>query len=613
MICVLFLKQGRGFVILIKKFRIREFALNTSDLQARRLYILVNTIRHRWKCFFSVWIVPIGGFFLGCLVFLILYGINPLRITGSNWIFNGVIEMDILQHHAGWMFFRDSNWTWPLGVAQNMGYPIGANIAFTDSIPLVSIFFKLFSGFLPEKFQFLGLYTLLSFGLQGSGAAVLIRIFTREKRIAILGCIPFIFSSCMLERAFRHTALASHWLILFAFALFFKQRKDPKPLWFWLFGCLITLAIGIHPYLFVMVLCLFVCTSLSSLLEKNERGLTKKKILSLSFINLCFPLIAGGAIGVLSAGQIRPASGFGEYSLNLNQFINPTAKGIDRWSLFMKKLPQITGQEDGLYYVGAGIIIFTIGILSFLIYKLFSGGNIKNRCRNFFRYLYSYRVLLGMCAGLFLFSLSNLITVNERIIFSYPLPQFILSLCNIFRSSGRFFTVIYYLWFLWVIVGIIRLSPRHKKTLLLCLVLIQIIDIYPGLAYKYNYFRQDFERPWLNPIWDETGKRYSKMIVLGENRDLQLAGWIAEHHLKTNMMFSAAIHLHQFWEETATEREALLEHIIAGGILEKDTVYIFDNQAWLPAIREGLNPLYEIIQTDNYYRIYYLILPKETS
>ncbi|MHC1772856.1 MAG: DUF6311 domain-containing protein [Flexilinea sp.] len=97
---------------------------------------------------------PVSGFLLGCLVFLIIYGLDPLRVTGSAWIFNGVIETDILQHYAGWMFFRDSSWSWPLGLAINMGYPIGANISYTDSIPIVSIFFKLISSLLPEHFLF---------------------------------------------------------------------------------------------------------------------------------------------------------------------------------------------------------------------------------------------------------------------------------------------------------------------------------------------------------------------------------------------------------------------------------------------------------------------------
>jgi hypothetical protein len=78
------------------------------------------------------------------------------------------------------MFFRDSSWSWPLGLAINMGYPIGANISYTDSIPIVSIFFKLISSLLPEHFQFFGLYTMLSFGLQGAASALLIGVFTKS-------------------------------------------------------------------------------------------------------------------------------------------------------------------------------------------------------------------------------------------------------------------------------------------------------------------------------------------------------------------------------------------------------------------------------------------------
>ncbi len=560
------------------------------------------------SAFLNVWFVPAAGFLLGCLTFILLYGLNPLRVTGSAWIFNGVIESDILQHQAGWMFFRDSDWTWPLGLAQNMGYPFGVNIAFTDSIPLVSIFLKLFSGFFPEKFQFLGLYTMLTFGLQGAASALLIRIFTPDRLTAILGSLLFIFSSCMLERAFRHTALASHWLILFALTLFFKQKKDPGALWFWLFGALNALAIGIHPYLFIMVLSLFFCMVFSTLLEKSQGNLSKRKVFFLSLINLLIPLFVGYAIGILSGGQIRPAEGFGKYSLNLNHFLNPSAKGIEQWSLFLKKLPQIDGQEDGLYYVGAGILLFTAGLLLIWLYKFFRDKDKKKYLKQLVFYGREYRFLWALCLFLFLFALSNRITLNDRIIFSYPLMEFILYGCNIFRSSGRF-----YLWFLGVIVGIIRTFPRQKKIAILFLIVIQILDISPALAYKYAYFRQDFERPYLNPIWEEVGEKYSKMVDLGENRDVQLAGWIAEHHMRTNMVFSAPVHLDRFWEETAAYRDSLLARIIDGQELEEDTVYIFDDENWLHAITDGLNPHYEVIKTDNYYRIYYLILPKETD
>ena len=557
---------------------------------------------------------PVSGFLLGCLVFLMIYGLDPLRVTGSAWIFNGVIETDILQHYAGWMFFRDSSWNWPLGLAINMGYPIGANISYTDSIPIVSIFFKLISSLLPEHFQFFGLYTMLSFGLQGAASALLIGVFTKSRISVTLGSLLYIFSSCMIERTFRHTALASHWLILFALLLFFKQKKAPRGLWLWLFCILNFLAIGIHPYLFAMVFTLFCCTVISSLIENYKKKQSNKTVLILFLINLAVSLAAGYSIGLSDTEQIKPADGFGFYSLNLNHFMNPSAKGIEKWALLFPKMPQIEGQEDGLYYLGAGMLLFTAGLILYFAVKLLSR---KQKESDFFfrikYYTKEYAVLIITCLGLLIFSLSNRITLNDSVIFSYPLPQFLIPICNLFRSSGRFFVVIYYLWFLIVIVVIIKFFPLRKNILLLLLVTIQIADMSPALINKYKYFHQKFEKPYLAEIWENVEQNYSKMIVLGENRDVQLAGWIAFNHLKTNMMFSAPVHLNKFWEITKPEREKLLNDIINGKELDEDSVYIFDDETLLPEITTGLNPKYEIIKTDNYYHIYYMILPKESG
>lgn len=574
----------------------------------------IKSVKFQLYPFFVKAFLPVSGFLLGCLVFLMIYGVDPLRVTGSAWIFNGVIESDILQHYAGWMFFRDSVWIWPLGLAINMGYPIGANISYTDSIPIVSIFFKLISAWLPEHFQFFGLYTILSFGLQGAASALLIRIFTKNKISVMLGSLLFIFSSCMIERAFRHTALASHWLVLFALFFFFKHKKEPEWRWSWPFAILNCLAIGIHPYLFAMVFTIFFCTVISSSIENYRKKQSNRTVVIPFLINLAVSLTAGYSIGLFDSEQIKPADGFGFYSLNLNHFLNPSAKGIEKWALLFPKLPQIEGQEDGLYYLGAGMLLFSAGLILYIAVKLFSR---KQKKSDFgFRIKYytkEYAVLLIACLGFLIFSLSNRVTLNDTVIFSYPLPQFLLSLCNLFRSSGRFFIVIYYLWFLVVIVAVVRFFPRQKNSLLLLLAVIQIADMSPALIYKHEYFRQDFERPYLAEIWENVEQNYSKMIVLGENRDVQLAGWIADNHMKTNMMFSAPVHLNKFWEITKPDREKLLDKILSGQELDEDTVYIFDDEALLPEITAGLNPKYEIIKTDNYYHVYYMILPKETG
>lgn len=113
------------------------------------------------------------GALAGCLVFLWVYGTAPLNVGWDAWILNGYDETDVQQHYAGWLLFRNSHWTFPLGLADTIAAPDGTIISYTDSIPWVSIFFKLLRGVLPATFQWFGWYVLACFALQGAAGALL--------------------------------------------------------------------------------------------------------------------------------------------------------------------------------------------------------------------------------------------------------------------------------------------------------------------------------------------------------------------------------------------------------------------------------------------------------
>ena len=104
---------------------------------------------------------------IGVLIFILIYGISTLDVTYDDWIFNGYVEKDIELHYAGWLAFRNSQWSWPLGLIKNLQYPYGIVVSYTDSIPIVSIIMKLVSNILPQTFQFFGWYILICFVLQG--------------------------------------------------------------------------------------------------------------------------------------------------------------------------------------------------------------------------------------------------------------------------------------------------------------------------------------------------------------------------------------------------------------------------------------------------------------
>src|SRR5699024_4406896 len=88
------------------------------------------------------------------------------------------------------------------------------SIIFTDSIPLFAIIFKLFRSWLPETFQYFGIWGLLCFALQGGLGALLIRHFVKKDGYAIAGSLFFVLAPIEIYRMYMHTALGAQWLLL---------------------------------------------------------------------------------------------------------------------------------------------------------------------------------------------------------------------------------------------------------------------------------------------------------------------------------------------------------------------------------------------------------------
>ena len=159
----------------------------------------------------KTWVLLLLGAVLGLAAFLCLYGTAPLNPTNDTWIWYGYDETDIHQHYAGWLGFRNSSWQFPLAQADALAYPAGAgvNISFTDSLPWVSVLFKLLAPVLPAQFQWFGLYELACFVLQGMAAALVLGLFLYELMPLAAGTGLVAYSPLLIARAFRPEALST--------------------------------------------------------------------------------------------------------------------------------------------------------------------------------------------------------------------------------------------------------------------------------------------------------------------------------------------------------------------------------------------------------------------
>lgn len=198
------------------------------------------------------------GMLLGAVFFVVIYGFDVLNVTNDSWLLTG---RDLQQHYIGWKFFRDADWTFPIGMHNGLTYPYYVSVLYTDSIPLFAIFFKLLSPILPETFQYFGLFGLMCFMLNGGIGALLVAKINKSRLFCLFGTVFFILSTPVLQRLFgllsedsRHTSLAAHFLILAALGIWMYKESFEK---YWkaalAFSVLGVLCILIQMYIIFMV------------------------------------------------------------------------------------------------------------------------------------------------------------------------------------------------------------------------------------------------------------------------------------------------------------------------------------------------------------------------
>lgn len=477
------------------------------------------------------------GALLGLAAFLVLYGPGPINPANDRWIWYGYDETDIHQHYAGWLGYRNSSWQYPLGQADALAYPCteGVNITFTDAIPWVSVFFKLFARWLPATFQWFGLYELAAFMLQGAAAALILGMFLNSLLSVGVGTVLYVFSPIMIERAFRHVSLSSHYLVLFALYFYLRGRRENRcfrsAFWF-----LAVLAVGITPYFLPMVAVFALLLAIDQLAKR--RGVVAPVML---FAGTCAAGYLGGVVlGALNNGYGSSREGYGSFSMNLNAVINPRSCGNYTWSRILPQRPQLYGQYDGFNYLGVGILALVL-ITGVLV--LAAAVRSKAHRTALAGLLRRNAVLLGGMVFLTLFAVSNVLCFDDHELLQIPLPDKLLELCGIFRASGRLFYPVFYVLLTAGIVGLYRLTAHwRKKEKIFPLVLaafaaLQLFDLSAMIAEKHTAMAEMCAKP--APYPQELRDRAGEYRVLFLSDDIIHARNILMLALRPGMVTNA--------------------------------------------------------------------------
>jgi hypothetical protein len=488
--------------------------------------------------------------------------VGPLALDPSNigWL-NG---LDPAQHYLGWVFFRNSPWTFPIGLNPSFGAEISSSIVYSDSIPLLAFFFKLFAPWLPEPFQYIGIWVLLCFILQAWFSWKLSKLISKDLLVRLLICgLLGIFALPMLKRLGLHAALMGQFLVLAAIYLNLLNKNKYR-LQCWLL--LLVASSLINFYLLVMVFVLWLANLMDQwITNKNITGIELIKELIFCIIPLIFSMWQAGYF--LSNPPSLGAEGFGVYKLNLLSLFDS-----NHWSYVV---PNIKTPED----LGEGFNFLGLGIL-FLI--PFAAIKVVPSYPYWMAQLKRHRFYCLVILGLTIFSLSNNISISNYS-FHYYWPDFLINKAAILRSSGRLFWPVFYSICLFILVLIVNGYSRKRSLALLTFAcLLQIFDSSAGWLpirkHITNIAASNPKLELLDSFWHAAAKHYSKIEVYPLKASqtqtywYQLSHLAAQFHLSTN-----AVYLGRSANVGVVNKENVkFEQIKLSGNYDVSTLYILD-------------------------------------
>lgn len=356
------------------------------------------------------------------------YIINPLQVKE-------LLQGDVGIHYLGWAFFRYSEWTFPLGQIPDYYYPLGSNIGFTDSIPLMAFLLKPFHDILPTDFQYIGPWLLICVALQAWTSWKLLEALGVENHISLsIGAVLLTATPVWFFRL-AHPALCAHFLITGSIWMYIKSRDKAKYKdaikGQYTFLLIVSF---VHPYLAVMILGLALALVLRiTFIDKNLRWWAG----SLHFLGMAALLVFSwwltGYFSISEAG--RASTGLTDFSTNLNAFFNP----MEETSRFFPALPHNPLQYEGYAYLGIG------GLLLILVWMI---GGLYGRIRGSQKIAPAHRglwLLWLMALLMFVWALSILVFWGKTRVLRYDLADAIIPTLSAFRTTGRFVWPLYYM------------------------------------------------------------------------------------------------------------------------------------------------------------------------
>jgi hypothetical protein len=216
---------------------------------------------------------------------------------------------------------------------------------------------------------------------------------------------------------------------------------------------------------------------------------------------------------------------------------------------------------------------------------------------------------MGFLISIFIFAISNVITFNDKIIFSYALPDKVINFFSQFRSSGRLFYLVYYFIMLFVIIFVVKNFKKYSLFLIILLLFIQTMDIFKVLKAKYQFFNQSeiVEKSiYKQQPWHDILNNYKYVFTYGV-WDFELNVYIAKHKLITNLFAGSRLFGNKIQSVTNNYPTSIIE--VENSPININTIYIINNVAWAKKLSEKWGDKVQVTKQ----RCYYIFLPKKDN
>ena len=527
------------------------------------------------------------------LLFLIFFDPHVLDPTRIGW----TMEADWGQHVLGWNAWRHMPWS--SGNHESLLYaPSGLNIIYTDSNPLFAFIFKPFRAWLPQNFQYIGIWFLFCVCMHFLFAYKLIRPHAPGKWAAYGGAIALSALPCLYYRE-RHDTLMAQWLILWALHLFINvesggPRAAPEgsgPLRVWLqrlanifdaktrgYMALLGVTGLIHPYLLFMVAAIWGGDFLRGLwagVSVRNLHITAKALVRAAVVLAC-PLVTLGISGCYAAGQSPNAGGWSYYSMALDALFNPVRP---EFSQIIKAVPLDGGQSfEGYQYLGFGLLMLLV--TAAIVYAVTPEAR---RASAFFAKL---KFLAVPFLVLFLTAITNRVQLYGHTILFVQMPDELKNTLAVLRASGRFFWPMSYCMVMAALVVLYKSRPRILAAVLPAVLLLQAYDL-DGFAATVRAATSLASSPQTyyltpSPKWDKLIAEskgvdfYPANVHFNDKLFYELTWRATSHALPVNTMYPARENILQLAKEEEGQED--FRH----GQIHNDHLFVFLKQCDAP-------------------------------